>query len=128
MVGPWLAKPYTFRALHKTFGPLWLRCDVCRRYARLRLTGLLDVDYRSKTFSCSRCAAESYLCLNAFGTRDFGLLHRGYEHTRHLFGDLILKFEDVFRRTVEAVRPQVGSGRAVDPAACCGNQAGPDFS
>jgi hypothetical protein len=42
---------------------MWVRCDVCRRYARLRLAGLRDVDYRTKTFSCSRCGAEAYLCL-----------------------------------------------------------------
>ena len=42
---------------------LWLRCDVCRRYARLNLAGLLDLDYRAKTFSCSRCGAEAWLCV-----------------------------------------------------------------
>lgn len=50
MVGPWLDKPYTFRALRKTFGPLWLRCDVCRRYVPLKIGGLQNVDYRTKTF------------------------------------------------------------------------------
>jgi hypothetical protein len=34
-----------------------------RRYGRLRLVGLRDVDYRDKTFSCSRCGAEAYVCL-----------------------------------------------------------------
>jgi hypothetical protein len=31
----------------KTFGPLYLRCDVCRRFALLQLGayGLRDVDY-----------------------------------------------------------------------------------
>ena len=42
---------------------MWLRCDVCRRYARLNLAGLHDVDYRTKTSSCSRCGGEAYLCL-----------------------------------------------------------------
>jgi hypothetical protein len=42
---------------------MWLRCDVCRRYGRARLEGLRDVDYRDKSFSCSRCGAEAYLCL-----------------------------------------------------------------
>ena len=51
MVGPWLDRPYTFRALRKTFGPLWLRCDVCRRYVPLKIGGLQNVDYRTKTFS-----------------------------------------------------------------------------
>ncbi len=63
MVGPWPHRAFTFRALSKTYGQMWVRCDVCRRYARLRLAGLRDVDYREKTFSCSRCGAEAYLCL-----------------------------------------------------------------
>jgi hypothetical protein len=54
---------HTFRALRKTFGPMWLRCDVCRRYAPFRMGDLADADYRSKTFSCSRCGAEAYLAL-----------------------------------------------------------------
>lgn len=63
MVSPWPFKPYTFRALTKTFGAMWLRCDVCRRHARLKLTGLHDIDYRTKTFSCSKCGSEAYLGL-----------------------------------------------------------------
>ena len=63
MVGAWPHRAYTFRALAKTYGQMWVRCDVCRRYGRLRLAGLRDVDYREKTFSCSRCGAEAYLCL-----------------------------------------------------------------
>jgi hypothetical protein len=63
MVGSWPHRAFTFRALAKIYGPMWLRCDVCRRYATLKLAGLHDVDYRSKTFSCSRCGAEAYLCL-----------------------------------------------------------------
>src|SRR5882757_3384514 len=38
---------------------MWLRRDVCRRYARPNLAGLHDVDYRTKTFSGS----EAYFCL-----------------------------------------------------------------
>jgi hypothetical protein len=63
MVGPWPHRPFTFRALSKTYGQMWLRCDVCRRYARLKLGGLHDVDYRTKTFSCSSCGSEAYFCL-----------------------------------------------------------------
>ena len=56
MVGPWNAQPYTFRALRKTFGGMWLRCDVCRRFAVLTLPpGYLDRDYRTVSFSCSVC-------------------------------------------------------------------------
>src|SRR5712672_195209 len=32
MVGPWPHRAFTFRALSKTYGQMWLRCDVCRRY------------------------------------------------------------------------------------------------
>ena len=63
MTGPWPYKPYTFRALQETYGPMWVRCDLCRRYAHLRLTGLLDVDYGTKRFSCSRCGSEAWVCL-----------------------------------------------------------------
>src|SRR5262249_51422555 len=63
MVGPWQFRPYTFRALAKTFGPLWVRCDVCRRYARLQIGALMEVDYRSKTFSCSVCGDAASLCV-----------------------------------------------------------------
>ena len=63
MVGPWPHRPFTFRALSKTYGQMWLRCDVCRRYARLSLAGLHDVDYRTKTFSCPRCGSEAHFCL-----------------------------------------------------------------
>jgi hypothetical protein len=63
MTGPWPHKPFTFRALRKTFGAMWVRCDVCRRYAPLTIGGLQDVDYRSKTFSCSQCGSEAYLAV-----------------------------------------------------------------
>src|SRR3954454_22763650 len=42
---------------------MWVRCDVCRRYAPLSIAGLRDVDYRSKTFSCSQCGSEAYLAV-----------------------------------------------------------------
>jgi hypothetical protein len=34
-------RPYTFRALRKTFGPLYLRCDSGRRFAMLQLAAHL---------------------------------------------------------------------------------------
>jgi hypothetical protein len=56
---------------------MWLRCDICRRYARLKLAGLHDVDYRTKTFSCSVCGSEAYFCLieptKEFGMHDYRL-------------------------------------------------------
>ena len=72
MVGPWPYRAFTFRALSKTYGQMWLRCDVCRRYARLKLAGLNDVDYRTKTFSCSVCGSEAYFCL-VEPTKEFGM-------------------------------------------------------
>jgi hypothetical protein len=63
VTGAWPHKPYTFRALRKTFGAMWVRFDVCRRYAPLSIGGLQDVDYRSKTFSCSQCGSEAYLAV-----------------------------------------------------------------
>jgi hypothetical protein len=64
MVGPWPFKLFTFRALVKTLGSMWVRCDVCRRYASLHIgPELRDVDYRTKTFSCSQCGAEAYVCV-----------------------------------------------------------------
>jgi hypothetical protein len=44
MVGPFRGVPYSFGALRQVFGQLWVRCDVCRRYARLLLRELRDVD------------------------------------------------------------------------------------
>lgn len=78
MVGPWPFKPFTFRALQKTFGPMWVRCDLCRRYGRFRMVdGLADVDYRTKRFSCSRCGSEAWLCvvepIKELGMHDYRL-------------------------------------------------------
>ena len=63
MTSAWPDKPFTFRALKATFGQMWLRCDVCRRYAPLNMAGLYDVDYRTKTFSCSRCGGAAWSCV-----------------------------------------------------------------
>jgi hypothetical protein len=77
MTGPWPHKPYTFRALRKTFGTMWVRCDICWRCATLRLTGLLNADYRTKRFSCSRCGAEAWVCvvepIKELGMQDYRL-------------------------------------------------------
>jgi hypothetical protein len=49
-------------------------------YARLKLAGLQDVDYRTKTFSCSVCGSEAYFCLveptKEFGMHDYRLDER----------------------------------------------------
>ena len=63
MVGPWPHRAFTFRALSKTYGQMWLRCDVCRRYARLHLAEIRDTDYRTKTFSCCPCGTDGALAI-----------------------------------------------------------------
>ena len=63
MTQAWPHKPYTFRALRQTFGAMWVRRDVCRRYAPLSVGGLQEVDYRSNTFSCSQCGSEAHLAV-----------------------------------------------------------------
>ena len=52
---------YTFRALAKTHGTIWLRRDVCRRYARLKLAGLHDVD-TERRHSIARVVALRRTC------------------------------------------------------------------
>jgi hypothetical protein len=49
--------------LRKTCGPLFVRCDVCRRHARLYLAAIRDTDYRTKTFSCCRCGTDGALAI-----------------------------------------------------------------
>ena len=63
MVGPFPGVPYSFGALCQTYGPLFVRCDVCRRYARLYLADIRDTDYRTKTFGCCRCGADGALAI-----------------------------------------------------------------
>jgi hypothetical protein len=56
---------------------MWVRCDACRRYAPLSIGGLQEVDYRSKTFSCSQCGSEAYFAviepINEAGMQDYRL-------------------------------------------------------
>ena len=64
MVGPYRGVPYSFGALRETYGPLFVRCDVCRRYARLYLAEIRDTDSRTKTFSCCRCGTDGALAIS----------------------------------------------------------------
>jgi hypothetical protein len=111
MVGPWRHRAFTFRALSKTYGQMWLRCDICRRYARLKLAGLHDVDYRTRTFSCSACGSEAYFCLveptKEFGMHDYRLDERE-QPERH---------PDAVKRLTEPARRIVSSRGAELPAA-----------
>jgi len=63
MVDGFPGNSFSFGALRKTFGPVYLRCDICRRFALLQLGAheLRDVDYRTKRFSCSVCGEEAWL-------------------------------------------------------------------
>ena len=63
MAGSPSALPKSFAELQETFGPLYVRCDVCRRHVRLALRGLRDLDYRTKTFSCSVCGGSGSLAI-----------------------------------------------------------------
>ena len=117
MVGPPPFEPYTFRALAKTFGTMWLRCDVCRRYARLQLAGLHDIDYRTKTFSCSRCGATAYLCVvnpsSETGMEDYRLdeVERPTHHPNAVYR---LTVRELHRR-VDFSKLGEQPGRKVDP-------------
>ena len=117
MVGPAPFEAYTFRALAKTFGTLWLRCDVCRRYATLKLAGLHDVDYRTKSFSCSRCGTEAYLCVvnpsHETGMEDYRLdeLDQPQHHP-----DAVRRLTGADRRApIDFSRRGEQPGRKVDP-------------
>jgi len=65
---------------------MWVRCDVCRRYAPLSIGGIQEVDYRSKTFSCSQCGSEPYLAviepIKEAGMQDYHL-HAIERRERH---------------------------------------------
>lgn len=82
MVDLFEGKPYSFGALRKTFGPLYVRCDVCRRFALLKLgpRQLRDVDYRTRHFSCSVCGAAASLAItdprSELGMSDYRLDQR----------------------------------------------------
>jgi hypothetical protein len=49
--------------LRQIYGLLFVRCDVCRRYARLYLAEIRNTDYRTKTFSRCRCVADGALAI-----------------------------------------------------------------
>ena len=50
-------KLHSFGELRRVLGPLWVRCDTCRRFRRLRVTrALRDRDHRRTRFRCQRCS------------------------------------------------------------------------
>ena len=64
MAGPNPYKLHSFGELRAVFGPLWVRCDACRRFRRLRVTlALRDRDHRYQRFRCSRCSGPGWVAL-----------------------------------------------------------------
>ena len=99
---------------------MWLRCDICRRYCRLKLAGLHDVDYRTKTFSCSVCGSEAYFCL-VEPTKEFGMhdyrLDEVAKPERH--PDAVKRLTEPPRRTVSARAANCPAARSMDDARPC---------
>ena len=64
MAGPNPYKLHSFGELRAVFGPLWVRCDACRRFRHLRVTlALRDRDHRYQRFRCSRCDGPGWVAL-----------------------------------------------------------------
>jgi hypothetical protein len=61
MAGPNPHKLYSFAELRAVFGPLWVRCDHCRRFRSLRITSeIRDLNWRLTRFKCGRCGGPGY--------------------------------------------------------------------
>ena len=80
MVGPSPYKRYSFAELRAVIGPLWVRCDSCRRFRSLRITrALRDRDYRTTRFTCRRCGRQGHCTLDRpdqeKGMEDYALDH-----------------------------------------------------
>ena len=65
MAGPNPHKLYSFAELRAVYGPLWVRCDVCRRFRALRMTATIrERDYRTTRFTCTRCGSRGYCAID----------------------------------------------------------------
>jgi hypothetical protein len=66
MVGPNPFKVGSFAELrHFAQGPLWVRCDRCRRFRRLIVgDSLKDRDYRTTRFRCLACGGRSWVTID----------------------------------------------------------------
>jgi hypothetical protein len=54
--------PGTFRAVQWADGPIYVRCDACRRYVQLAMTAdLAERQIARTTFSCCECGAAGHL-------------------------------------------------------------------
>jgi hypothetical protein len=80
--------------------PLWVRSDVCRRYARLHLGKLRDVDFRTETFSCSICGADGAMALEEpckdSGMEDYRLDQR-VDPQHHRFKTALINWRIAFQ-------------------------------
>jgi hypothetical protein len=64
VAGPNPYKLHSFAELRAVFGPLWVRCDSCRRFRRLQVTRRLrDRDHRYTRFRCTRCGGPGWVAL-----------------------------------------------------------------
>ncbi len=65
MAGPSPHKLHSFAELRAMFGPLWLRCDSCRRFRRLAVPAeIRDRDWRLTRFKCGRCGGAGYCAID----------------------------------------------------------------
>ena len=73
----WPHKPYTFRALRKTFGAMWVRCDACRRYAPLSIGAFRMWTIGARPLAARSVAARptspSFEPIKEAGMRDYRL-------------------------------------------------------
>jgi hypothetical protein len=64
VAGPNPHKLHSFAELRAMFGPLWVRCDRCRRFRQLRVTrALRDRDHRHTRFRCRHCGGQGWVAL-----------------------------------------------------------------
>ena len=65
MAGPNPYKLHSFAELRALFGPLWVRCDSCRRFRALRVTkAIRNLDWRMSRFKCARCGGPGYCTID----------------------------------------------------------------
>jgi len=64
MAGPNPHILFSFAELRAIYGPLWVRCDACRRFRGLRMTReIRDLDWRRTRFKCTRCGGQGYCAI-----------------------------------------------------------------
>lgn len=64
MVGPNPHRLFSFAELRAfARGPLWVRCDRCRRFKRLHSRPIADRDWRTTRFKCTACGGPGYVAI-----------------------------------------------------------------